>query len=347
MNDPAFDPNAAAVPDSGVYGLPHSREEAAVVLVPVPWDATTSYRPGTADGPRAILEASRQVDLFDLDTGRPYEAGIHMLEESEEIRAWNTAARAAAVPVIEAGGRIQGDAVLEAALRSVNEAGGRLNDRVFELCDGVLAEGKILGLVGGDHSTPYGAIAAVAKRHPGVGILHFDAHADLREAYEGFRWSHASIMWNVLHGIEGVARIVQVGIRDFCEAEHDIIRDSEGRVLTHFMNDLEAARFRGEAWADRCTAIVDALPDEVYISFDIDGLDPLFCPNTGTPVPGGLGFHEAVFLMATVARSGRTIVAFDLNEVAPDPAGGDWDGNVGARLLYRMIAWTLKSRGGA
>jgi agmatinase len=344
MNQTPFDPAGAAPEDSGIFGLPHGRHDAGVLLVPVPWDATTSYRPGTADGPRAIVKASRQVDLFDLETGRPYEAGIHMLEESTELRSWNKEARAAAVPIIQAGGVIAGDAALEASLQSVNAMGSRLNETVRALCEGVLEENKVLGLVGGDHSTPYGAIAAVAARWPGVGILHLDAHADLRVAYEGFRWSHASIMWNVFNDLSDVSRIVQVGIRDFCEEEYDVIRGSEGRVITHFMADIVGAHFQGETWAARCGRIVDELPKQVYISFDIDGLDPVYCPHTGTPVPGGLGFHEAAYLIGAVARSGRTIVAFDLNEVAPGPKGDQWDGNVGARMLYKMIGWALKSR---
>jgi agmatinase len=199
-------------------------------------------------------------------------------------------------------------------------------------------------LVGGDHSTPFGAIEAVADRHPGLGVLHVDAHADLRVAYEGFEWSHASIMYNVVAKLPDVARLVQVGIRDLCEAEYDVIKGSKRRVITHFDAELATRRLAGESWAGQCERIVDALPGEVYVSFDIDGLDPALCPNTGTPVPGGLSFAEANYLIGALVRSGRRIVGFDLNEVAPGP-DSEWDANVGMRLLYKMIGWALRSQG--
>src|SRR5262245_45629181 len=122
----SFDPNAAALEDSGIYGLPHSPEEAQVVLLPVPWEVTTSYRPGTAWGPKAILEASKQVDLFDIETGKPYERGIAMLEESSEVRAWNSEGRKLAEKIIEKGGAVAGDRTLEKALARVNELGEKL-----------------------------------------------------------------------------------------------------------------------------------------------------------------------------------------------------------------------------
>lgn len=338
-----FDPDAPAL-GAGIYGLPHTPEEAAVVLVPVPWDATTSYRPGTARGPDAILAASKQVDLFDVETGRPYLGGIAMLPVSDDVRAWNREARAAAEGVIAAGGEVAGHPVLEGALALVNAAGERLNAWVRAEVEAWLDRGRLVGVVGGDHAVPFGAIAAVAARHPGVGVLHLDAHADLRRAYEGFVWSHASIMWNVVERLPGVGRLVQVGIRDLGQAEHEVIAGSAGRVVTFFDADLQARRFEGQPWAAQCAAVVEALPRDVYLSFDIDGLDPTFCPHTGTPVPGGLSFAEAVYLVGAVVRSGRRIVGFDLNEVAPGQDGDEWDANVGARLLYKMIGWALRSR---
>jgi agmatinase len=333
-----FDPNAAAADGSGVYGLPHSPDEAKVVLIPVPFEATTSYGGGTVDGPRAILEASKQVDLYDRETGRPYEAGIAMLEEPSVLRALNEKARALAQPIIDAGG---GDP--EGTLAEVNRLCEEMNRWVESQTRDWLGKGKRVGVVGGDHSTPFGAIAAHAERYPGMGVLHLDAHADLRRAYEGFTWSHASIMFNVAERLPNVGRLVQVGIRDFCEEEQEVIDGSGGRIVTHYDADLAARRFEGEPWARQVERIVSALPKQVYLSFDIDGLDPTLCPHTGTPVPGGLSFQEACALIAGVVRSGREIVGFDLNEVAPSPDGGEWDGNVGARLLYKMIGWTLKS----
>ncbi len=340
----AFDPNAAALDDSGIFGLPFDEASARVVLVPVPFDATTSYRKGAAKGPAAILEASRQVDLFDLDLGRIYEPGIFLRAPREEVLAWNAAATAWAEPVIAAGGVVEGDEALVHALAEANALSAKLDEIVFADVSTLLAAGKIVGLVGGDHATPFGAIRAHAERFPGLGVLHVDAHADLRPAYEGFTRSHASIMRNVLDEVPGVARLVQVGIRDFSEEEHETITGSQGRVVTFFDADLRRAILGGSTWVAEVHRVVGALPKQVYVSFDIDGLDPALCPHTGTPVPGGLSFHEATWLFEAIVRSGRTIVGFDLNEVAPGE-DDEWDANVGARLLYRLIGWTLSSQG--
>jgi agmatinase len=341
-----FDPNAAASADSGIYGLPFTEKEAALVYLPIPWEATTSYGGGTSNGPAAILEASRQVDLFDLEVEKPYEAGLHMLGESAEVRAWNEEAKALARKIIELGGEIEGKPELAKALRRVNELSAQVNAWVREQTLRLYAAGKIPALVGGDHSVPFGALQAAAEKFPGLGILHFDAHSDTRDAYEGFEWSHASIMHNVLARVPGVGKLVQVGIRDFCEQEVDFCREQGARVKIFFDAALQRQKFEGRSWADITREIVSSLPERVWVSFDIDGLDPRFCPHTGTPVPGGLDFQEANFILAELAQSGRKIVGFDLNEVAPAGNGEDeWDANVGARLLYKLTAWTLASQG--
>jgi len=337
-----FDPNAAAQPGSGVFGLPHSAEQAQVVLIPAPFEATTSYGGGTADGPAAIRAASAQVDLFDIETGKPYEAGIHMFPEHAALRAWSDAGKRAALPVIEAGGA-HGDPALLAALAQVNAASEQVNAWVYAETQKWLRAGKRVGLIGGDHATPFGCIRAHAEANPGMGVLHLDAHADLRVAYEGFTWSHASIMHNVMTRIPQVAKLVQVGIRDFCEEEFLQIERSGGRITTFFDAQLAAERFEGVTWRQQLSRVVEALPGEVYLSFDIDGLDPVLCPHTGTPVPGGLSFHQATAMVAAVVQSGRRIVGFDINEVAPGPDGDDWDANVAARLLYKLIGFMLKT----
>ena len=336
-----FDPNAAAPEESGVFGLLDTPDTARVVLVPVPFEATTSYGGGTSQGPSAILGASRQVDLFDLEVGKPYAAGIAMLDESADVKAWDLAARQAASHVIARGGT-HGEPALEAAAASVNEYCGRMNAWVRATCDLLIGRGKIVGTIGGDHSISFGAIQAHAAKHPGLGVLHLDAHADLRRAYEGFTWSHASIMDNVAERIPQVSKLVQVGIRDFCEEEHDRVAGSKGRIVSFYDVELAEARFNGETWGQQCARIAAALPKEVYLSFDIDGLDPALCPHTGTAVPGGLSFQMATSMVAAVAKSGRRIVGFDLTEVAP--GDDEWDGNVGARLLYKMIGWTLRTQ---
>jgi agmatinase len=337
-----FDPNAAALPDAGVFGLPNTPDQAQVVLIPVPWEATTSYGGGTSEGPGAVLSASKQVDLYDLQTGRPWKQGIAMLEDPAEVRRWNEEARRLAEPIIEAGGMIEGEQ-MERALEQVNALCGKMNDWVYDRAQEWLGKRKLVGAVGGDHGISFGNIRAHAERYPGMGILHLDAHADLRDAYEGFTWSHASIMRNVMDRIPGVSKLVQVAIRDLCDEEREYTDDSKGRIVAWYDPDLAERRFEGAPWNRLVDEMVAGLPQDVYLSFDIDGLDPVLCPHTGTPVPGGLSFHEAVALVSGVVRSGRRIVGFDLTEVSPDPEGGEWDGNVGARLLYKMIGFALLS----
>ncbi len=343
----AFDPSAAALPGSGVFGLPHGEPEAAVILLPVPFEATTSYGGGASRGPAAILEASRQVDLYDVETGRPYEAGIHMLPSPEPVVALDAAARPEAARVIAAGGVQEDDPALVRAAARVDEASRRVDAWVEEEVRRLLRKGKRVGVVGGDHAVAFGSIVAHAAAFPGMGLLHVDAHADLRRRFEGFARSHASILRNVMDGVEGVSRLIQVGVRDVSDEEVAYVEASGGRVVTHHDPVLAAARFAGETWAAQVQRIVEPLPRDVYVTFDIDGLDPTLCPHTGTPVPGGLSFQQACALLAGLARSGRRIVGFDLVEVAPGPEGSDWDGNVGARVLYKLVGWLLRSWRGA
>lgn len=344
----AFDPNAPAQPGSGIFGLPHTEEESLVVLVPVPWEATTSYGGGAAEGPRAIFDASMQVDLFDLDVDRPYQHGIYMREIPSDVRAWNVAGKAAAAKIIERGGA-GADPALRAALEAVNGLSEKVNAHVEKEVADLIAMKKVVGVVGGDHAVPWGAIRAMARHEKALGVLHFDAHSDTREAFEGFRHSHASIMFNVLHDIPEVTKLVQVGIRDVCEAEVDLCRKQGDRVSVFYDRDLSRRKMEGETFASLAREIVAKLPERVWISFDIDGLDPRYCPHTGTPVPGGLEFAEAIAILRELARSGKRIVGFDLNEVAPNLAdeSDEWDGNVGARLLYKMIGFALASQGKA
>ena len=343
-----FDANSAAAPDSGIFGLTHTEDQAKLVFVPVPWEVTTSFGGGTSNGPQAIFLASHQVDLFDYDVLKPYEAGLYWEGVDASIAALGDRAKKQALKVLATGGLSSKHPDLELALREVNLAGERLNAFVYGRTQELLKEGKIVGIVGGDHCVPYGAILATGETVPEFGILHFDAHSDTRSAYEGFTWSHASIMYNVLKNIPQVKKLVQVGIRDFCEAELDFCKSQGDRVEIFFDVALCARQFAGTPWNDLTQEILRGLPRDVWVSFDIDGLDPRLCPNTGTPVPGGLDFQQANHLLRRLVDSGRRIIGFDLSEVAPDPSGASsWDGNVGARLLYKLAAWTLASQGKA
>jgi agmatinase len=336
-----FDPDAAAGDASGIYGLPFTPEESRVVIIPVPFEATTSYGGGASRGPRAVLEASRQVDLFDFDTGKPYEAGIAMLPIPRKIARWSAEAQGLAAPIIRAGGAETKKA--RKNLDRVNELGARVNRWVRERTVALLDEGKVAVVLGGDHSVPFGAIEAYAARFPGMGILHLDAHADLRDAYEGFTWSHASIFHNVMTRIEGVGKLVQVGLRDVGHAEKAMIESSGDRIVAVFDSTIAEMRDQGRPFQQIADEIVGLLPGTVYLSWDIDGLDPTLCPGTGTPVPGGLSWNEAVALLRALVRAKKRIVGLDLCEVAPGDT--EWNANVGARMLYKMIGFALMSRG--
>jgi len=268
--------------------------------------------------------------------------------EAEVIITANGEGKALAEKIVEAGGAGTEPELLRSLAR-VNELSEQVNAWVEKETARLLDAGKIVGIVGGDHSVPYGALKAVAARRPSFGILHFDAHSDTRRAYEGFVHSHASILFNVLDQIPQVTKVVQVGIRDLCEEEVAFGNSQGARVRMFSDRELVKRRHGGEPFARTVEAIVKELPDEVWVSFDIDGLDPRFCPHTGTPVPGGLDTSEVIAILREVARAGRRIVGFDLNEVAPnlDDEEDEWDGNVGARLLYKLVGFTLASQGQA
>jgi len=340
----SFNPNSIGIPNGSYFALPSSAADAALVLLAVPWDATTSYRCGTAKGPQAILDASAQVDLYDLDNGEAWAYGIATIPEDKEIYKLNAVARKAAeaaIALLEKG-ESENEAALTPHLISVNKASQELYEWVYKQAKQQLRRSKLVGLVGGDHSIPLGLIKALGEEHDDFGVLHIDAHADLRNAYEGFEFSHASIMYNVLRQVPQVSALVQVGIRDLCKDEVDFAANNP-RIHQFDDYTLNAALLNGRLWAQLCGDMLAKLPKKVYISFDIDGLSPELCPNTGTPVPGGLSFHQANYLISQMVKLGKTIVGFDLCEVAPAADGSEWDAIVGARMLYKLCGYCIRS----
>lgn len=336
-----YNPNELSIPNGNYFAFPFTPEESDIVLMSIPWDVTTSYRPGTSKGPDAILDASLQLDMYDFHNTAGWKRGIGTLEVDYSILDTSRRLREEAEKVIihlESGGSPE-EEYARKKIRRINEASQHLNASIYAESKRWIEAGKLVGLVGGDHSTPFGHIKAVAEHAGEIGILHIDAHADLREAYEGFEHSHASIMYNVLNEISQVKSLVQVAIRDVCENEIDRTQ-TDDRITCFTDHELTRNRFEGMAWKAQCERIIEKLPQKVYISFDIDGLSPDNCPNTGTPVPGGITFNEAVYLLGAVAESGRTIVGFDLCEVTPGDKN-EWDANVGARMLYKLCNLTL------
>lgn len=336
-----FNPNGVGLRNGRFIGLPFHEEESEVVIQSIPWDVTVSYGAGAASGPDIVLEASGQLDLEDPVVEQAWTMGLFVRPSSSELADQSAALRIKSefhIETLESGMRT--DRSIE-ILEDINEACDALHEQVYQDSKLILKRGQIPGILGGDHSTPYGLIRALNDHYPEMGILQIDAHMDLRFAYEGFTWSHASIFHNVMRRLP-ISKLVQVGIRDYCEEEWTLATSDPDRFTVFRDRDIRHAQFQGKSIGSIWQEVVDTLPQEVYISFDIDGLDPSLCPGTGTPVPGGLSYAEANALLDLVVSSGRTIVGFDVCEVAGNV---DWDGNVGARILYRLANLAGHSQG--
>ena len=222
----SFNPNSLGLKSNNIFGLPFSEENSQLVLLPVPWEVTVSYRTGTAQGPDLIFEAAMQVDLFDPDVKDGWKKGFYMLPVDRNIRKKSDYLRQCTELILSHmvdGGIVADNDQLNHKLTEINESGRQLSEWVYEMTSSLLKKGKKVGLIGGDHSTPLGYLKALGDIHTDFAILQIDAHADLRVAYEGFTYSHASIMYNVLQEIPAVKKLVQVGIRDYCDEELEII----------------------------------------------------------------------------------------------------------------------------
>ena len=344
----AVEASSVGLRNGNFGGLPTSPDDAHVVLIPVPWDATVSSGDGTRDGPRAILDASPQLEFLAPHTGLPWTSLAMLPIPASGIFAKSALVRRKAQNVIdwlESDAPRSRAAAMERLRRDVNVACERVAQHVEAECTRWLAKGKAVGVVGGDHSTALGLYRALGKmsRKP-FGILHIDAHCDLREAYEGFTHSHASIMRNALEQVPRITTLTQVAVRDFCAEERAYVAASRGRIACFDDRTLAHRRIAGEPWAKTVRGIVSTLPRNVVVSLDIDGLEPWQCPNTGTPVPGGLRYEECFYLIEQIRASGRRILAFDVTEVAPGRIGKAGqetgapgiDAAVGARAVYRL-----------
>lgn len=338
----SFQEGEAPEAGAGLFGMDPSEEDSKLLIIPVPWDATTSYGRGAAEAPGVLIRASHQLDLEDLSYGAPWKAGIRMQEIPSDIRDLNVRASTVVREIRRGGHRPE---EVDRMIAEVNGYSAELSRYTEDAARKGLQAGKIVALLGGDHSSPLGAIRAVARERGAFGILHIDAHFDLRVAYEGFTESHASIMYNLLEQCPELTRLVQVGIRDFCAAEKAEAAQRGDRVRVFYDQDLFRHKALGHSFDLWVRQVLACLPEQVWLSFDIDGLSADYCPSTGTPVPGGLSFHEAQYLLEQLAYSGRKIIGFDLCEVAPDPQGHEWDLNVGARILYKLCGAALYSQG--
>ena len=270
-------------------------DSARVVVVPVPFDGTTCYQPGTREGPRAIIDASRNLELYDAELARsPYEVGIHTLRAVEPVMG-------------------NANAMVE---------------RVEHVTRQLLEREKFIVTLGGDHLTSIGIVRAFAARFPTLSVLQIDAHADLRDEYEGNTLSAATVMRRVL---EVCPRTAQVGIRSLSAPEAELVR--ERRLPLWLASEIYAQNRQGRR--DWIEAVVASLTDTVYVTIDIDGFDPSLVPGTGTPEPGGLGWYDVVDLLAALTAR-RQVVGFDVVELSPlleshvSPV-------VAAKIAYKLI----------
>jgi agmatinase len=277
-----------------------SWKNASFVVIPVPLDLTTTYMTGMRNGPRAIIDASTQMELFDEETKlEPYRAGIFTSVE---------------VPITTAG-----------PLATVREVEKRVG--------AVAKAGKFPVLLGGEHSATFGAVAALRKKYEDLTVLQFDAHADLRDAYQGTPWSHACVARRI---VDSGVKLVQVGIRALSEEEDRFLRRAE-TVKTFYAFEVV------ENLADVTKGIISNLSGHIYITIDLDVFDPGIMPAVGTPEPGGLSWYQGIDILRDVMRSGADIVGFDIMELTP-VAGMVAPDFLAAKLCHRMMAWILAAR---
>lgn len=335
----SFDPGNVGQQNGKLFGLPFDEVDCPLVIIPVPWDVTVSYGDGTHNGPKAILEASPQLDFYDTDNPDAWKVGFFLQPFNQTIETTNKTLRVKSseyIQHIENGGN---PVDFKDVVAEVNTGCAWIRNYVHDIALKNISEGKMVALLGGDHSTPLGLYKALGETYSSFGILQIDAHADLRVAYEGFEFSHASIFYNTI-ALPQVSKLVQVGIRD--QSEDEAALAEKNTKIKQFTNEqLMNATYTGKTWDKVCDEIIATLPDLVHISFDIDGLDPRYCPNTGTPVPGGLEFDQAIYLFRKLVKSGKRIIGFDLCEVSP--GDNEWDANVGARLLWKLCSLTALS----
>ncbi|TAE11865.1 MAG: agmatinase, partial [Bacteroidetes bacterium] len=313
-------------------------------LFPVPWEVTVSYGAGTARAADHIFTASLQVDLYDPDGLDLWKKGYYMPDLDKKMLLKSDYLRKEAelyINFISKGDDVDGNKFMCKSLRDINEGSNLLNNWVYEQTKAYLDKGKKVALVGGDHSTPLGFFKALGEKFGSFGILQIDAHCDLRKSYEDFKYSHASVMYNALEENQQIEKLVQVGIRDYCQEEYDYIAANPRRITTYFDQQIRERQFEGETWKQIVDDIIAQLPQKVYLSFDIDGLDPKLCPNTGTPVQGGFEAEQILYLVRKLVASGRQLIGFDLVEVGVGES--DWDANVGARILFKLCNQFMKS----
>jgi agmatinase len=267
-------------------------EKARFVVLPVPYEQTTTYRKGTAAGPHAIISASREVELFDEETlSEPYRAGVHTLPEME-----------------------------------INTSGPeQMIAQVYTVGRDLIADGKIVCMLGGEHTISVGMVKACHEKSPDLSVLQFDAHADLRESYQDNRYSHACVMKRIRDITENT---VAIGIRNISIEEHELIKREKIKIITG--RDI----YDNPRSMDK---VLDWLGDNVYLTIDCDFFDPSLMPAVGTPEPGGGLWYPTLEFLQKLAIS-KNIVGFDMVELSPLPVNNVSEFTA-ARLIYKIMGY--------
>lgn len=279
----------------GISPLTTTFDQAKVVVLPVPYDSTTEYKSGTREGPQAIIDASRFLELYDTELDREIsEVGIYTLSEVQPLMSGPE-------PMVE---------------------------RVYQITSDLLDKGKLLAMLGGEHSLTLGTVKAHRERYHELSVLHLDAHADLRDQYQGTKYSHACVMRRVWE----ICPVVHVGIRSLSREEHE------------FLSQRKIEPFYAEAstGSDFVARVSSTLSPHVYISIDLDVLDPSIMSAVGTPEPGGLGWQQVLELLRAVADS-KQIVGFDIMELCPHE-GPNACAFLAAKLAYKLVGYATSTR---
>jgi agmatinase len=276
-------------------------KEAEAVILPIPYEATVTYGAGTREGPEAILAASRQVELWDEEENWDPSAAI---------------ALATAAPIFP---EVSGPAAML--------------DKIRKIVQPWIAQGKFIAALGGEHTVTVALVQATLTRYPDLTVVTLDAHADLRERYDGSAQSHACVLRRVY---ELGRPLVILGVRSYCQDEYNLLRVAP-RFKMFKARDLAGA----EAF-EQALSHLQGIPGPVYLSMDLDALDPGIMPAVGTPEPGGLTYYQVLSIIETLARRGP-IIGLDLVELSPIP-GNRVSEFTAARLLYKALGYIYRSR---
>jgi agmatinase len=308
MNDHDLNPESFASWHEGPF-LPHrvfagltppysNLQQAKTIILPVPYDGTSEWRGGSRHGPQAIIDASQYLELYDLELDREiYEVGICTLPEVEPL------------------------------LSSPQD----MIDRVYQVIKGLIQEGKFVVLLGGEHSLSLGAVRAFKEAFPRLSVLQLDAHADLRDAYLGTKYSQACVMRRIFE----LCPISQVGVRSLSWEEKQFL--TQNKLTPIYMSDLALNKAS-------IGQIVDSLSEDVYITIDVDVLDPSIMPAVGTPEPDGMSWRQVLDIIESVALH-KHVVGFDLMEFCPGEGSGSCAFLL-AKLAYKLIGCTVPQEGG-